>query len=142
MNDILELATEFEKLAQMGKSLQPGEARRILQKASLIGSNSDGSEDPDENDESFNVNSKVADKVFKIIDKYAPADGSFKVAAKIGIDPKLGVSIAASAPSSAKNISADLSRVFGPAMSTALKRAKKGAPATAIAVPWFSNVGY
>lgn len=154
MKDILDLATHFKKLAQVGlpmetpqpmpmggqkKSMQLGEVRRALQKARLWGSKTDGP-DPDKNDESFDTSGPIADKVFKIIDKYAGE--SFKVTAAVNVDTSMGVTISAKATSHSAEIARDLTHTFGPAMSSVLKKSEYNPPAEAITIPWFTNVGY
>jgi len=148
MNDILKLATNFEKLAQMpfggqevvpmGKaktSMQPDDVEKALVDAGLWGGSEGG----------FDPNSKTADKVFKILDKYAPPSGSFKIDTTLNVPNSLQVTITAKAPKHSAEISRDLTRVVGPAMTAVLKKlSKKLAPPPdpGLAVKWLNQVGY
>ena len=148
MNEILKLAADFEKLAQMpfgGKetvpmgnaktSMQPDDVEKALVDAGLWGG-SEGSFDP---------NGKSADKIFRIIDKYAPPSGSFKIDAIINVPNNLNVTITAKALRHSADISRDLTRVFGPAMTAVLKKLSKTLappPDPGLAVKWLNQVGY
>ena len=134
MNDILELATNFEKLAQKA-SMQPADVEKALVQAGLWGG-SEGSFDP---------NSKTADKIFKILDKYAPAEGSFKIDAWINVPNSCSVTIVAKAPAKSAEISRDLTRVFGPAMSQVCKKLSRKLdppPDPGLKIKWLNQVGY
>jgi len=137
MMDILKLAEQFEKLATKGEktSLQKGDIQNTLEKKGLWGGTDGG----------FNPNSKTANKVFKILDKYAPEEGAFKVSCSILVPKDMKVQIVkVKAPKHAKEIEKDLNRVFGPSMSSAVKGLMKkfDAPASDLTLGWLSGVGY
>jgi hypothetical protein len=144
MKDILELAINFEKFAQqpvaapMGgvkQSMQADDVEKALVATGLWG----GSEG------SFDQNSKAADKVFKILDKYAPPDGSFKIDTWINVTNSLNVTITAKATKNSAEISRDLTHVFGPAMSAVCKKLAMKLdppPNPGLLIKWLNQVGY
>lgn len=133
MSKIYKLAKIFERKAAK-TSMQPADIQDALEQAGLWGGKSGG----------FDPNSDVADKVFKIIDKYAPESGSFKISAKILVPKTLQVSINASAPKHAGEISRELTAVFSRSMSGVLKNLSKkmDPPPETIELKWLKNVGY
>ena len=119
------LTSLFYKLSQMSVQ-QTGDFREILNKAGLWGGMP------------FDLNGKVADAIFKILDKHSYQG---KIGASITIDNNLNVTVSVSPTNDA--IQKDMQATFGTRMSAALKKAKTPPPANGSeTLEWLVDVGY